>query len=337
MRRPTTVLLIVAVVIVAAALVLRSNADEDGSPLPEQGTTSTTPAEGAPDSSTTTVGITTTMEPPVSVPEGGTACDLYGRVEVLGTVSSPDLVEASGMAVSRVTDDVLWAHNDSRGGPLLHAFRPDGTDLGAFELPGAFAIDWEDMGAGPGDDGSGAHLYVGDIGDNFGIRGGVVTVWQVPEADPASLDGSFAEATALVYQMPGGPFDAEALFVDPVDPALYIVTKSRSEAFVFTAPLVPSSEPITMELVATLFLDAEVSGADISPDGGLIALRGYRSVWLFERPAGTSVGEALATEPCLAPSPDEIQGEAITIDPDWSYYTVSEGSGPAVNYVQAGS
>jgi hypothetical protein len=336
MRRPTTVLLIVAVVIVAAALLLRSNSDDSTPPPPEAGATTTT-VVGTPESTTTTVEIPTTTDPPVTIPDGGTACDLYDGIEVLGSVTAADLVEASGMAVSRTTADVLWAHNDSRGGPVLHAFRSNGTDLGAFEVPGAFAIDWEDMGAGPGADGTGAYLYIGDIGDNFGIRGGVVTVWQVPDTDPASLDGSFDEATALVYEMPGGPFDAEALFVDPREPALYIVTKSRSEAFVFTAPLLPSSEPITMELVATLFLDAEVSGADISPDGGLIAFRGYRSVWLFERAEGATVGQALAAEPCLAPSPEEIQGEAITLDPTWSYYTVSEGTEPPVHYVPAGS
>jgi hypothetical protein len=338
MRRPTTVLLLAAVAIVAIALLLRSGDDSDT-------TTTTPPPSGAPETdagSPTTEASPTTEGPtppttitPIALPPGTSVCDLYSAIEVTGTIQSSDLVEASGMAVSRTQDGILWAHNDSRGGPTLFAFTPEGTDLGSFELDGAFAIDWEDMGAGPAADGTGAFLYVGDMGDNFGIRDGVITVWRVPDVSPTSLDGSFVDPQAIVYRLPGGPFDAEALFVDPVDPALYVITKSRSEAFVFRGPLEPASEPHDMELVATLFLDAEVSGADISADGGLLALRGYGSVWLWPRLPGETIVDALAGPPCLGPSPDERQGEAIAIDRAWSYLTVSEGTTPPINYVPA--
>ena len=75
--------------------------------------------------------------------------------------------------------------------------------------------------------------------------------------------------------------------------------------------------------------------ADMSPDGGLIAFRGYRTVWMWDRLPGESVADALAREPCEAPSPEERQGEAITIDDSWSYFTVSEGSNPDIYFVQA--
>lgn len=254
-----------------------------------------------------------------------------------GAVASPDLVEASGLAVSRTVPTVRWSHNDSRGGPFLHAFDPTGTDLGAFEVPDAFALDWEDLAAGPGPDGTGRFLYVGDIGDNFGIRDGLITIFRVPDIDPAEMETGFPDSVPIVYLMPEGPYDAEALFVDPVDLALYIVTKSRSEAFVFKGPLTPTtSEPHPMELVATLFLDAEVSGADISHDGGIIAFRGYRTVWMWSRFAGQSVGDALTTDVCEAPSPDEVQGESIAFDAQLGYWTVSEGSNSAIHHVPDG-
>ena len=335
-------LLVIAVVIVAVALALRSEDASTGTSttLADGGQTTTEPSETSTSETSTSEAstsapTTTTVVPSTVLPPDAAACDLFGSIEVLGSIASPDLVEASGMAVSRAHADVLWAHNDSRGGPILHAFAPDGSDLGAFEVPDAFAIDWEDMGAGPDASGSGSYLYVGDMGDNFGIRGGALTVWRVPDEAPSDLDGRFSESQPFPYVMPGGPFDAEALFIDPVDPALYVITKSRTEAFVFRGSLEPTSGARDMELVATLFLDAEVSGADISPDGRLIALRGYESVWLFRRLPGQTIDEALRAEPCLAPSPEERQGEAITIDGTWSYYTVSEGSGPDVNYVPA--
>ena len=88
-----------------------------------------------------------------------------------------------------------------------------------------------------------------------------------------------------------------------------------------------------MTLVTTLFLDAEVSGADISPDGQVIAFRGYRTVWMWTRPAGETIAEALLAQPCTAPSPDEVQGESIALADDWSYFTISEGANPEIFYV----
>ena len=63
-----------------------------------------------------------------------------------------------------------------------------------------------------------------------------------------------------------------------------------------------------------------------APDGSAIVLRTYLSVLVFERPEGTSVVEALEARPCRAPSPDERQGESLTVLPDASgFVTASEG------------
>lgn len=325
MRRPTTALLIIAVIVVSVALALRSY---DDAPTGEESTTVPNPTL---EPTTTTLPSTTTAAP--ILPPGVSACELYGEVAVTGVVASTGLVEASGLAMSRTTEGVLWAHNDSRGDPVLHALTPDGEDLGDVEIPGAFAFDWEDIGAGPGADGTGSFLYVGDLGDNFGIRGGIVNVWQVPDVDPATVDGVFPSAASIAYQLDDGPLDAEALFIDPLEPAMYIVTKSRTEAFVFTGPLTPSDDPHPMTLVATLFLDAEVTAADITMDGQLIAMRGYETVWMWSRDPGRSIADALATEPCTAPSPEERQGESIAFDREWGYFTLSEGTAPPIHWV----
>src|SRR5438876_6301733 len=65
------------------------------------------------------------------------------------TFQSPRLVESSGVAVSRAYPGVLWTHNDSGDGPYLYATDLRGTDRGALLVPGAQAIDWEDMSLGP--------------------------------------------------------------------------------------------------------------------------------------------------------------------------------------------
>ena len=346
MRRPTTILAVIAVAVVAIALLIRSNGDDTTAPE-ENGPSSsvTTDVESSTTNPSETQSTTTDSAPPSTttlpvtpVPPGIVACDLYDEILVTGSVASQDLVEASGLTASRTTPSVLWSHNDSRGGARLHALGLDGSDLGSYDIPGAFALDWEDIGTGPGPDGTGSYHYVGDIGDNFGIRDGLVTVFRVEDVSPDALDGAFPASETIVYLMPDGPFDAEALFVDPVEPALYIVTKSRSEAFVFKGPLVPTTtEPHVMELQTILFLDAEVSAADITPDGGLIAFRGYRTVWMWTRGAGEPIADALGRTPCEAPSPEEVQGESIAFDSQLGYYTVSEGENPPVHHVSAGS
>jgi len=49
---------------------------------------------------------------------------------------------------------------------------------------------------------------------------------------------------------------------------------------------------------------------------------------MWHRTPGSTIAETLATEPCTAPSPDEVQGESIAFLADGSYATVSEGEHP---------
>ena len=65
------------------------------------------------------------------------------------TFQSPRVVESSGVAASRAYPGVLWTHNDSGDGPYLYATTLDGRDLGWLLVPGAEAIDWEDIALGP--------------------------------------------------------------------------------------------------------------------------------------------------------------------------------------------
>ncbi|MEA3510325.1 MAG: hypothetical protein U9R51_02715 [Actinomycetota bacterium] len=250
-----------------------------------------------------------------------------------GTIASPHLVEASGMAASRTSPGVLWTHNDSRDGARVYAVGPDGADLGEFDIAGALAFDWEDMAAGPGSDPTQSMLFFGDIGDNFSIRSGLITVYRVSEPDPASISETIDGAVPLEYQYPDGVYNAEALFV--TDGSIFIVTKDRDEARVYRGDAAGDGSTVeTMELVAVLPLGAEVSGADVSWDGSTIAFRGYNTVWMWHRPPGTPIAEALTADPCTPPSPDEVQGESIAFLADGSYATVSEGSHPDLHVVE---
>lgn len=343
-RRSLIILISVAAVAVVVSLVLVATRDEpavDAAPptsqVTPQSTTSTSVSTiPEPTVSTEAPETTTSTTPGATLAPGSTPCDPYEAVSVAGTVESPDLVEASGMAASRTAPGVLWAHNDSRDGARIYALGPDGADLGGFDVAGALAFDWEDMAAGPGSDPAQSMLYLGDIGDNFSIRAGRVTVYRVPEPDPGAIEGSITGAVPLEYQYPDGVHNAEALFA--ADGFVYIITKDEEEARVYRGDATRDGSVVeTMELITVLSLGAEVSGADMSWDGSTLVLRGYRTVWMWHRSPGMQVAEALATEPCTAPSPDEVQGESIAFLADGSYATVSEGSNPDLHVVERGA
>lgn len=326
MRRAALLLLVVVAGLAVAVAVLLIQRDE-----PEEPSSTTS----SPATSTTTTLPPTTV---VTLPPGESVCDAYDDVDVAGTTASAALVEVSGIVAGRVNPGVLWAHNDSRDGAVLYAIGLDGSDLGAYPVRGAVAFDWEDIAAGPGPTPDQPYLYVGDIGDNFAIRNGQVTVYRLPEPPLGAGADPVFEAEALILRYPEGEsLNAEAMFVDPTDAALYLVTRNREVARVYRADAAVDAATIQeLSLLLSLPLGAEVTGADISGDGAIIALRGERAVWMWHRPPGTAVAEALAAAPCMAPSPQERQGESIAFDPAGSYFTISEGTAPEVHVVRRG-
>jgi len=145
-----------------------------------------------------------------------------------GVFASPRMQESSGVAVSRTHAGVLWTHNDSGDGPYLYATNLSGADRGLLRVPGADAVDWEDIALGPCPTRAGTCVYVADTGDNDEKRASV-TLYAVPEpALPRSPRDTTATPAVLRLQYPDGPHDVEATFVSFRDGAVYLVTKGRS-------------------------------------------------------------------------------------------------------------
>lgn len=338
-NRSLTLLLVLVLAAVAAALGLRfigeaepatqaSSPTSSRAPDPAASPTTPPPPAEPTESSTTTTDVTTSTLAP-----GATACDRYLGIETIGTVQNPALTEISGVAAGRINPGVLWVHNDSQDGPFVYAIDTTGQSVGTYQLDGAFAFDWEDMAAGPGPVEDVSYLYLGDIGDNFEIRGGSITLYRVPEPAVATSGDVLSDVEAIPLRYPEGSPNAEAMFIDPVDSALYIVTRDTQVTRVYRADGSAGETEQTMEPVATLDLGHEVTGADISHDGSVIALRGEEHVRLFHRPAAASIAEALSGEPCSAPAPDEIQGEALAFLSDGAYVTLSEDIGSPIHRV----
>src|SRR2546426_6516018 len=195
------------------------------------------------------------------------------------TFQSPRVVESSGVAVSRAYPGVLWTHNDSGDGPYLYATDLRGTDRGALLLPGAQAIDWEDMSLGPcpvsfplqsrptrGN--ADTCIYLADTGDNLEFRP-FVTIYAIPEPAPperaSDTLGTTRAPAVLRLRYPDGAHDVEAVYVSPRDTAVFLVSKGATRGSAIRLYRVDRSAWHTTSdiVVATL-----VQTLDIRPSSG---------------------------------------------------------------------
>jgi len=282
---------------------------------------------GSSTADTTTSVVTTTTVPAPSAEEMAAAVCAARPVPGRQRLAEPELNELSGIVA---LDSGLWAHNDS--GDEARVFRLDeaGATQAVVRLEGVQAFDWEDMtGAGP----AAGELFVGDIGDNEGIRNEVTVLrFAVPEPPPVGeVTIPAGDIQTITLRYPDGPRDAETLLVDPATRDIVIVHKRFGGASeVYQAPEADWADgEAELERIG-IVLDATTAG-DVGADGQVVALRTYAAVLVFPRDEDQSLAEALVeNEPCDAPTRLEVQGEAITFTEE-GYLTVSEGDRPRIN------
>lgn len=230
-----------------------------------------------------------------------------GPLEVIGRLSHDALGEVSGIVKSERGDSAFpfyWVHNDSGDEARLFAIDAEGNPLKPPYIPvpledwpghaidGATHFDWEDLALADG------VLYIADVGNNGNARRDL-GVYVVNEPDPLAVP----RMRALTYlpvrypdqtDHPGDVwhFDCEGVFV--ADGALYFLTKHRQPRQIRNAA--PGTKLYRLdtrhtdrENVLTLVSRREdvsqVTGADLSPDGGRLAVATYTTLWIFDKPA----------------------------------------------------
>ncbi len=250
-----------------------------------------------------------------------TAAGAYGPPEKVGTITARALPEVSGLTAAGVVPGGWWVVNDSGNTPDLHLIGAHGRLLATVQVRGASNGDWEDLASAPGPGGR-RYLYIGDIGDNDHVRDDLV-VYRVLEPERNALT---AAAKAFPFRYPDGRHNAEALFVDPANGRIYVVTKSeptateRGALYQLPLPLRPGRR-VTLERVGALFakeiaLLPLVTGAALSPDGTRLAIRTYLDAFEWRRPRGTLFESIFKGVPGHVTLALERQGEAIAYTND---------------------
>ena len=257
--------------------------------------------------------------------------------ERTGELRSPRVTESSGVAVSRSHAGVLWTHNDSGDRPYVYATDLEGRDRGALLVPGARAIDWEDIALGPCPTRRGDCLFVGDVGDNLEARP-FVTVYAVPEPAPPVSPADTLRTTrapaVLRLRYPDGAHDVEAIYVAPRDGALFLVSKGRSGGIrLYRVDRAAWGKDTVVTATAVQVLPIQpnagdgrwITGAAIRPDGRLVAIRTANEMYFFSPGVGGRLGPAL--RPTCRVRGDEYQGEAVDFLDDSTLVVTSEAAG----------
>ena len=237
------------------------------------------------------------------------------------------LPEASGLTASVSAPGRLWAHNDS-GKPEIFAVDTKGKVTGKVLLSGAQVVDWEAVASARC--GSGACLYVADIGDNAARRKDII-VYRVPE--PAQPGGTVQVDAVLRATYPDGAHDAEALLAAP-DGSLYIVTKGETgPVSLYRFPRdAGSGKTVRLERVGSLLSkrpsspSGRITDGAISPDGDQVVLRTL-STLTFYRAADFLKGDFREIRRVDLKTLREPQGEGVAFGASNIVYVAGEGGG----------
>lgn len=227
----------------------------------------------------------------------------------------PLIAEISGIAASNTVPQHLWGHEDSGNPPQLYLINIDGNVTKKVYLKGAVNRDWEDIALSGGD------LYLADIGDNNRVFS-AYTIYKFRE--PGATADTISNFETIRFRYADGAHDAEALLVEPVTKAIFIITKNNNPAGVYKVPFPYSTtEPNTAVKVAQLAYSGVVSAA-LSPDATEIIVKTYTKVYYYQR-NGQALETALQATPVQLPYRVEPQGEAVTFATDKSgFFTLSE-------------
>ncbi len=249
--------------------------------------------------------------PPEDIPQGDSP---RPAMIVAGQLEEKELVEASGLARSQRQPGLLWSINDGGSKPRIYALDEHGSHVGRIRLEEARNKDWEDISSFTLD--GEPYLLVADVGDNDARRK-KVTLYVVAEPDLMEDDKVKLEpAWRIDFRYPDGPRDVEAVAVDIANERVIMLTKRDVPPVLYEVPLRPAVDetltatrlgtiktlprPTRQDLDQAIFTKDwhwQVTGMDLSADGGLAVILTYRAVYVYRRGPGESLYESLSGRP----------------------------------------
>ena len=244
----------------------------------------------------------------------------------LGKIKSSSIAEVSGITPYGFKNGYFWVHNDSGDGPYIYLIDSVASLKMKVKVKGFNPVDIEDIARFKLNGFS--YLLLADIGNNLRKRD-TLSLYIIEEPNVEKMKEKGNISVNLFHEIKityaDKRRDAEAVFVDPLNQQIYIVSKRDFKSTVFCLPidLKNSNVQVLKPMITLPFTFA--TAADISPDGKYIVVKNLTKVYLWERENKKTVIEAFNTIPKEIPYIIEPQGEAVCFDLNNKYlYTISE-------------
>lgn len=257
----------------------------------------------------------------------GISSMLYAQQpQKLGKVRSAAITEISGIIPYSYQSGYFWVHNDSGDGPYIYLIDSTASLKAKVEIEGAKFTDIEDVGRFESKGKN--YLVLADIGNNQRKRT-TLSLFIIEEPNIQANEKTRTVKAKLVkeikFRYKDKNRDAEAIFIDPKDNSLYIISKRDFESAVFRIPFdLEGVNTYSVEPLLTLPFTF-TTAADISSDGKYIVAKNLTTIYFWERGVNQSVIQALSQKPKTIPYIVEPQGEAICFDLHNRFlYTISE-------------
>ncbi len=246
-----------------------------------------------------------------------------------GTISHEDINEASGIAVSRLNEDILWIINDSGCSASVYAVNTKGDRIATLDIEGVSNYDWEDLASfeymGK------PYILVADVGDNFGKRKNCVLhfieepdIRNIPPEAPLSVRPSWS----MEYTYEDGPRDCEAVAVDTVNKRILLLSKRDRPPVLYELPLEIKGNAVagrlgTIKPLPQAIEEDEVpsyaaypTAMDISADSKHIIVLTYNNALYFSRNKSSDWTEVLSGSPKEIVFPPLPQAESVCFSRD---------------------
>lgn len=263
-------------------------------------------------------------------------------------ITDEKVSEASGLAVSRRDEGILWINNDGGNPNTIYAVNTQGELKGSVKLKGAINRDWEDVASFTHN--GKPYLLVADVGDND-QQWPTYTLYIV--AEPVLDDSGYSQHEIepewrIEFSYPDGQHDCESVAVDVQRQKIMLLTKREAKPKLFELPLFATGNVVATDLgeiypipdaqyrglsIADLLSFATMPTAmDISADGQRLVVLTYEGVYFYANKTGSKWQDILAQPPTEIPLPNLMQAEAIGFDPSGEYVYVTTERLPAPLY-----
>jgi hypothetical protein len=258
-----------------------------------------------------------------------------------GTISNRDIGEASGMAVSRIHEDIIWVINDSRNSPSVYALNPKGEVLCTLNIQGVSNNDWEDLASFEYE--GKPYILIADVGDNAARRKACFLHFvEEPDIWKTSDLSSLSPSWSVTYTYEDGPRDCESVAVDIMHKKVFLLSKRDRPLFLYELPLTKQKNTVAKKCAEIKPLPKSTQGIkdyieysnqptamDISADGLSAVILTYGSAFYFRNEKSEDWATVLSGSWKEITLPPLRQAESVCFDRDGSSMFVTSEQIPA--------